>query len=121
MKQQVFSSGEVQFGKAEEPLFWSWSGDNSKVPVDSVLVIGTITLNYFPKDGGTVGRVDVVGRNAAGNAVWRIQTTYVEPKKTCHLTFPRGLRLVTGGKVKIGFTSEGPGTITVDINGILHN
>jgi hypothetical protein len=119
MKQQVFSSGEVQFGKADNPLSWSWSGDNSKIPVGSVLEIGTITLNYFPKDGGTLGRADVVGRDAAGKAVWRVQATYVEPKKTRHLTFPIGLRLEAGGKVHIGFTSEGPGTILVDINGIL--
>jgi hypothetical protein len=119
MKQQVFSAGEVRFGNADEPLLWSWSGDNRHVPAGYVLDIGTITLSYFPEAGGTLGRADVVGRDSADSAVWRMQTIFVEPKKTCHLTFPLGLRLEAGGHVQIGFTSEGPGTITVDIQGML--
>jgi hypothetical protein len=119
MKQQVFSAGEVQFGKADQRVFWSWSGDNSKVPKGRALDIGTITLNFFPEKGGTLGRADVAGRDSTGTAVWRVQTIYVAPKETRHLTFPIGLRLEAGGYVEIGFTSEGPGIITVDINGIL--
>jgi hypothetical protein len=118
MMQQVFSDGEVEFGSIQ-PLFWNWTGDNSKVPTNYVLEVGTITLNYFPEGGGSLGRADVAGRDLGGSAVWRVQVVYVEPKSTRHLTFPRGLRLEAGGHVEIGFTSEGPGKILVSINGIL--
>lgn len=49
----------------------------------------------------------------------RAQVVYVEPNKTKHLTFPVPLRLDAGGHVEIGFTSDGPGTIIVEMNGRL--
>jgi hypothetical protein len=118
MSQQVFSEGEVEFGDYQT-LFWNWSGDNSSIPTDHILEISTITLNYFPKGAGSVGRADVAGRDSNGNAVWRLQVIYLEPKKTSHFTFPKGLRLAAGGHVKIGFVDDGPGTIFVSINGAL--
>ena len=125
MPEQVYSSQEVDFGSYAK-LFWvqGFDGDNSVVPAHRTLEITTLTLNYFPNDtGGTLGRADISGRDAAdlgtGTAMWRVQIVYVEPKKTVHLTFPKPLRLEAGGHVEIGFTSEGPGTITVDANGAL--
>lgn len=118
MSQQVFSDGEVDFG-AVKTVFWNWSGDNSKVPPNTALEVGTITLNYFPTGTGVLGRADVAGRDANNKAVWRVQIVYVEPKRTRHLTFPMGLRLEAGGHVEIGFTSEGPGKISMGINGKL--
>jgi len=119
MPQQVFTEGEVKSGHAGQLLFWNWDGDNSRVPANRELEIGTITLNYFPEGSGTLGRADVAGRDSNGSAVWRLQIVYVEPKKTRHLTFPKGLHLQAGGHVEISFTSEGPGTIFVSINGSL--
>ncbi len=125
MPEQVYSSQEVDFGSYAK-LFWvqGFDGDGSVVPAHRTLEITTLTLNYFPSDtGGTLGRADIAGRDApdlsTGTAIWRVQSVYVEPKKTVHLTFPQPLRLEAGGHVEIGFTSEGPGTITVDANGTL--
>lgn len=125
MPTQVYSSQEVDFGSYAK-LFWvqGFDGDNSVVPANRTLEITTLTLNFFPKDtAGTLGRADISGRDTAdlgtGTAMWRVQIVYVEPKKTVHLTFPNPLRLEAGGHVEIGFTSEGPGTITVDANGVL--
>jgi hypothetical protein len=117
--QQVFSDASVDFGQAAQQLFWNWSGDSGTVPPHQALEIGTITYNYFPSGGGTLGRCDASGRDANGNAVWRVQVVYVEPNKTKHLTFPVPLRLDAGGHVEIGFTSDGPGTIIVEMNGRL--
>jgi hypothetical protein len=78
-----------------------------------------VTFNYFPAGGGSLGRADISGRDSSGTAVWRLQIVYVEPKKTVHLTFPKGLMLLENGHVEIGFTSEGPGTIFVSVNGTL--
>jgi hypothetical protein len=77
-----------------------------------------------PKDtGGTLGRLDISGRNApavgAGDAIWWLQVLYVEPHKTLLITFPRPLRLHAGGHVEIGFVDEGPGTLLVEANGDL--
>jgi len=118
MTQQVFSEGEVAFGGYQK-MFWNWSGDNSKVPAKQTLEITAMTLNYFPEGAGVVGRADVTGRDASGNAVWRLQVVYVAPKQTSHLTFPAGLQLATGGHVEVGFTVDGPGKIFVSINGAL--
>jgi hypothetical protein len=121
MLKQVYSSQAVDFGNYAK-LFWiqGFDGDGSVVPAHRTLEVTTLTLNYFPKDtGGILGRADISGRDAAGTAIWRAQIVYVEPKKTVHLTFPKPLRLEAGGHVEIGFTSEGPGTITVDANGEL--
>jgi len=82
------------------------------------LEIATITLNYFPQGAGVIGRADVKGLEN-NTAVWSVQVVYVEPKKTRHLTFPKGLHLQAGGHVEIGFTSDGPGTIVVSVNGFL--
>ena len=117
-EKQVFSEVQVDFGKYAN-LFWNWGGDNSTVPQKAVLVITTLTFNYFPAEGGNLGRADISGRDSKGNAVWRLQVVYVEPKETLHLTFPQGLRLEEGGHVELGFVHEGPGTIFVSANGRL--
>lgn len=117
--QQVFSEASVTFGQSAEKMFWNWSGDNSTVPPFQALEIGAITYNYFPAGEGTLGRCDAAGRDANGTAVWRAQTVYVQPNRTEHLTFPLPLRVEEGGHVEIGFTSEGPGTIFVSMNGRL--
>ncbi len=117
-EQQVFSEVQVDFGKYGN-FFWNWGGDNSTVPQKKVLVITTLTFNYFPSGGGTLGRADISGRDSKGSAVWRLQVVYVEPKKTVHLTFPQGLRLEEGGHVELGFVNEGPGIIFASANGML--
>ena len=118
--QQVYSPQEVTFGNYVR-MFWvqGFAGDGSVVPPHKTLEISTLTLNFFPSSAGTIGRLDVSGRNEAGTAMWRLQAVYVEPKKTVHLTFPTALRLESGGHVELGFTSDGPGTILVDANGLL--
>jgi len=118
MATQVYSEQEVDFGGTVH-FFWNWAGSNDIVPPKKTLQIGTLTLNYFPAGGGTVGRADVAGRDASNSAVWRVQIVYVEPKKTVHLTFPLGLSLKAGGHVELSFTSDGPGKIFVSANGIL--
>ena len=123
-EQQVFSEHSVVFGKYDK-IFWDWSGDNSLVPNGNTLVITTLTLNYFPAKNGQVGRADIAGRIGGsgavgtGNAVWRVQIVYVEPKKTVHLVFPGGLNLEAGGHVEIGFVDDGPGEIFMSANGRL--
>jgi hypothetical protein len=119
-EQQVFSEHEATFGTYSK-LFWTWSGDNSVVPPNKVLIITTLTLDYFPSAVGTVGRADIAGRDASGTAVWRLQVVYVEPKKTVHLPFPHGLRLEKGGYVELGFVVDGPGTIFISANGVLRD
>jgi len=115
---QVFSEAEVDYGKYQT-AFWNWSGNNANVPTNCVLEVDTITLNYFPAGGGSVGRADLVGRDSGGNAIWRLQVVYAEPQKTTHLTFPKGLRLEAGGHVEVGFVNDGPGTIFASFNGRL--
>jgi len=117
--QQVFSEEQVSFGEASQKIFWNWPGDNSTVPPSTSLEVGAITFNYFPSNGGVVGRCDASGRDASGTAVWRTQVVYVQPHTTVHLTFPVPLRLESGGHVEIGFTSDGPGSILVSMNGRL--
>jgi hypothetical protein len=117
--QQVFAENSVDFGQAAEKMHWNWSGDITTVPTHRALEIGAITFNYFPSGGGTLGRCDVRGRDATGKAVWSVQIVYVQPNRTRHLTFPLPLRLDAGGHVEIGFTSDGPGTIFVSMNGRL--
>ena len=124
-EQQVYSPQEVDFGNYVK-MSWvqGFGGDGSVVPANHTLEITTLTINYFPKQtGGTLGRVDIAGRDAGGletgTAMWRLQVVYVEPKKTVHLTFPKALRLEAGGHVEIGFVEEGPGTIFVEANGVL--
>lgn len=122
---QVYSPQSVDFGDHAK-MFWvqGFAGDGSVVPDEYTLEISTLTLNFFPGDtGGTLGRADIAGRDAAdlnaGTAVWRIEVVYIEPRKTLHLTFPRSLRLESGGHVEIGFLDEGPGSILVEANGLL--
>jgi hypothetical protein len=117
-EQQVFSEVEVDFGNYGK-LFWNWSGNNSIIPKKRTLEINTLTFNYFPSGGGTIGRADVTGRDASGNAVWRIQIVYVEPQKTVHLVFPKGLKLKADGYVELGFVIDGPGKIFLSANGML--
>ena len=122
--EQVYSSQEVDFGNYVK-MFWvqGFSGDGSVVPPHKVLEVTTITLNYFPSGEGSIGRLDISGRNApdlsTGTAMWRLQAIYIDPRKTVHLTFPIALRLESGGHVEIGFTAEGPGTILAEANGVL--
>lgn len=115
---QVFSEQLVNFG-SYQTFFWAWSGNNSVVPLRKTLTITTATFSYFPSGGGTLGRADLIGRDANGNAVWRTQAVFLEPKKTLHLPFPAGLLLEEGGHVEVGFVNEGPGTIFVSLNGHL--
>jgi hypothetical protein len=121
---QVYSSQEVGFGQYVK-MFWvqGFGGDGSVVPPNHTLEVTALTLNFFPSGGGTLGRLDISGRNApdlsTGTAMWRLQSIYLEPKKTVHLTFPIALRLESEGHLEIGFTSEGPGTILVEANGVL--
>ena len=124
-EQQVYSSQEVDFGGYVK-MFWvqGFGGDGSVVPANHTLEITTLTVNFFPKQtGGTLGRTDISGRDTpdlgTGTTMWRLQVVYVEPKKTVHLTFPKALRLEAGGHVEIGFAEEGPGTISVEANGVL--
>lgn len=92
-------------------MFWvqGFPGDGSGVPQRHTLEITTLTFNYFPRAiGGTVGRVDISGRDTAdlgtGTAIWRVQVVYVEPMKTVHLPFPKALRLEAGRHVEIGLS-----------------
>jgi hypothetical protein len=122
--QQVYSSQEVTFGNYVK-MFWvqGFDVDGSVVPPHKTLEITSLTLNFFPAGGGIIGRLDITGRDTAdlstGTAMWRLQAVYVQPKQTVHLTFPTALRLRAGGHVEIGFTSEGPGTILAEANGVL--
>jgi hypothetical protein len=118
--QQVYSAQEVTFGNYVK-MFWvqGFAGDGSIVPPHKTLEISTLTLNFYPSSSGAIGRLDISGRNAIGTAMWRLSGVYVEPRKTVHLTFPTALRLEPGGQVEIGFTSEGPGTLFVEANGLL--
>ncbi len=116
-KQQVFSEQSVAFGTYLK-FFWTWPGDSSKVPASKRLDVISLTLSYFPAGGGTVGNADLAGR-LNGNAVWRLQSVFVEPNKTVHLTFPGGLSLEAGGQVEVGFVTNGPGTMFVSANGKL--
>jgi|SRR6516164_252820 hypothetical protein len=115
---QVFSEQEVDFGGTVH-FFWNWAAPNDIVPPRRTLEVETLTLNYFPAGGGAIGRADVAGRDATNSAVWRVQIVYVEPNKTVHLPFPRGLRLKAGGHVELSFTSDGPGKIFASANGLL--
>jgi hypothetical protein len=118
-EQQVYSEVEAFFGKLNAQLVWPWSAPSNVVPPNKILEITTLTLNYFPDGGGTVGRADIAGRDLNGTAVWRLQIVYVDPKKTVHLPFPKALRLEEGGYVEIGFVHDGPGTIFMSANGTL--
>src|SRR6516165_10395171 len=87
-QQQVYSAQEVDFGNYIKMFSaQGFAGDGSVVPANHTLEITTLTINYFPKQtGGTLGRVDIAGRDAAGigtgAAMWRLQAVYAEPKKT---------------------------------------
>jgi hypothetical protein len=85
-EQQVNSDVEAVFGNSSR-LIWPWGSDI--VPPNKILEITTLSLAYFPTEGGTVGRADIAGRDSSNTAVWRVQVVYVEPKKTVHLTFRR--------------------------------
>ncbi|MCW2508064.1 MAG: hypothetical protein JWP68_1212 [Modestobacter sp.] len=118
--QQVYSEAQVNFGQAGVPMQWNWGGGNVvPVPRFHAVEIGAITLNFFPAAGGSLGRCDAAGRDATGTAVWRVQIVYVEPQKTTHLPFPVPLRVEGGGHVELSFTSEGPGSLFVSMNGHL--
>ena len=121
---QVYSPGEVEFGNIVK-LVWvrGFPGDGGTVPPNHVLNITSISLNFFPEGTAVVGRANLSGRDGpdvgTGSTVWGLQIVYVDPKKTMHLTFPNPLRLEAGGHVELAFLDDGPGTITVDVNGVL--
>jgi hypothetical protein len=106
----------VEFSKMSQ-LMWPWGG--VAVPKKKMLELTTLTLNYFPSKGGKVGRAGIEGRDSANNAVWRLQCVYVEPLKTVHLIFPKGLKLKAGGSVALLFPDNGPGTVTMEATGTL--
>ena len=114
LEQQVFSAGDVDFGKISRLRWFGFTDDNSVVPKRKTLEITTLTLNYFPTSGGTLGRANIGGRDSNGNTAWALQTVFLEPKKTLHLTFPKALRVEAGGFVEVAFLDEGPGIIVVD-------
>jgi hypothetical protein len=117
--QPVTSAAAVDIGQSIK-LFWTgFSGDGSIVPPGHTLQITALTFAFFPKNGGVIGRANISGRNAAGSSVWSLQTVYVPPLTTIHLPFPAGLVLPAGGHVEIGFLDDGPGTLTLDANGLL--
>ena len=116
MAEQICSEVQRAYGGyMQVPFPWG----TNKVPAQKILEIHTITLNYFPSGSGTLGRADLIGRDANGNAAWRLQVVYVKPHETRHLTFPKGLRLEAGGFVELGFIQEGPGDIFASFNGVL--
>ena len=117
-KQQVFSEQSVDFGNQMKFSWLAFAGDNTVVPASKKLDVTSLTLSYFPGPGGIVGRADITGRES-GNAVWRLQSVFVSPHNTVHLTFPGGLTLLEGGHVEVSFFTNGPGTIFVSANGKL--
>jgi hypothetical protein len=117
--QPVTSAAAVDIGQSTK-LFWTgFAGDGSIVPPGHTLQITALTFAFFPKNDGVIGRASISGRNAAGSSVWSLQTVYVPPLTTIHLPFPAGLVLPAGGHVEIGFLDHGPGTLTLDANGLL--
>src|SRR5260370_40454310 len=117
-EQQVYLIASLDSGT--ERLTGNWGGkDDATVPKGMVLVISTLTFNFFPKGTGTLGRAGITGRDSAGVAVWRLQNVFMEPKKTLHLPFPAGLRLEAGGSVELTVTAEEPGSVTAEANGLL--
>jgi len=117
--QPVTSAAAVDIGKSTR-LFWTgFAGDGSIVPPGHTLQITTLTLAFFPKNDGVIGRANISGRDAGGTSVWSLQTVYVPPLTTIHLPFPAGLILPAGGHVEIAFFDHGPGTLTLDANGLL--
>jgi hypothetical protein len=120
---QVYSPTEVTFGNFVKCFFVRGFTDGSTVPPARILEITSITLSFFPSGAATVGRADIAGRDqpdvGTGDAVWRLQVVYVEPKKSVHLTFPKALRLEANGHVEVGFVEDGPGAILVELNGVL--
>ena len=121
MVQQCFSEEEVNFGVAGQMVNWMASATQlfQRVPSGRTLSVNTATVSYFPTGTGTVGRVDICGRDTADTAVWRLQCVYVAPNQTVHLPFPKGMLLEQGGHVELSFTADGPGTIFVSLNATL--
>jgi hypothetical protein len=117
--QPVTSSAEVELGNSTKLIWSGFSGDGSTVPSGHTLQITTLTFAFFPNPGGAVGRANIAGRNAAGSAVWNLQTIFVPPLTTVHLPFPAGLVVPAGGHVELGFFDHGPGTIALDANASL--
>jgi hypothetical protein len=117
--QPVTSGAAVELGQSTK-LFWGgFAGDGSMVPPGHTLQITALTFAFFPNPGGVVGRASISGRNAAGSSVWSLQTVFVSPLTTLHLPFPAGLLIPAGGHIELSFLDHGPGTITLDANGLL--
>jgi hypothetical protein len=117
--QPVTSAAGVNLGESSS-LFWTgFAGDGSIVPPKHTLQITSLTFAFFPADGGVIGRANISGRDSAGSSVWSLQTVFIPPLTTIHLPFPGGLILPAGGHVEIGFFDHGPGSITLDANGLL--
>jgi hypothetical protein len=117
--QPITSSAEVDLGQLVKVIWPGFAGNGSVVPPGHSLQITALTFAFFPKDGGVIGRANISGRNAAGASVWSLQTVFVPPLTTIHLPFPAGLILPAGGHVEIGSFDHGPGTLTLDANGLL--
>lgn len=117
---QVYSETSVSHSNYAN-CQWNWGGgDNVVVPSKKTLSISSATFNYFPAGtGGVVGRADLAGRDASGYAVWRQKIVYVEEYQTVQLTFPQPLLLEEGGWVEVGFVNDGPGNISVSLQGYL--
>ena len=123
-RRQVFSPTSVDLGQSQRASWLNWPVANtSVVPAGYTLEVTTITCNFFPSAGATLGRANISGRDApdlgTGNAVWYFQALYVEPRRTLHLTFPDGLLVEENGHVAIGFYNEGPGTLFIELHGAL--
>jgi hypothetical protein len=117
--QPVFSAASVDSGQSTK-LFWpGFAGDGSTVPPGRTLQIAALTFAFFPKNGGVIGRANISGRDSGGSSIWRLQTVYIPPLTTIHLTFSAGLILPAGGNIEIGFFDHGPGTVVLDANGLL--
>jgi hypothetical protein len=71
-EKQVFSEYSLH-SPGLMKLSFNWTGNNQVVPPNKMLDITALTLNYIPQGSGTVGEVDVTGRDSNNGAVWRLQ------------------------------------------------
>jgi hypothetical protein len=117
--QPITTAAGVDLGQSRSLIWAGFAGDGSIVPPKRTLQIMSLTFAFFPANGGSIGRANISGSNSAGASVWSLQTVYVPPLTTIHLSFPGGLIVPAGGHVEIAFLDHGPGTIVLDANGLL--
>ena len=113
MAQQVWADGGADYGTMPQKAIWLLPPDQQfqNVPDGQTLRLYTATLSYLPESPqGTVGRADLCGRNAQGNAIWRLQVVYIEKQRTLHLTFPQGLEIGPGGSLEVFASPDGDAT-----------